>query len=203
MKYNDLLNKEDYQIIQVFEFTKDSFVCSICAEIKTLSECYVLPKRGVKTRCKECHNFNRKCDHYKNPQYSIDKNNEWLKNNKEKRRLFINDYMNTRNKTDILFNLICKIRGRTKSAFRTNNWKKQDSITEALGCSPKELRDHLVSKFTEKMTEQDILNGNIHIDHIIPLSSAKTPEDLYKLTHYTNLQPLWAIDNLKKGNRIK
>ena len=41
-----------------------------------------------------------------------------------------------------------------------------------------------------------------HIDHIIPLDSAKTPKALERLMHYTNLRPLWATENIKKGNRI-
>ena len=56
-------------------------------------------------------------------------------------------------------------------------------------------------KFTEGMS-LDIMGRDIHIDHIIPLSSAKTEEEVYRLCHYTNLQPLWAEENLKKGNRI-
>ena len=44
--------------------------------------------------------------------------------------------------------------------------------------------------------------GKWHIDHIIPLSSANSEDDIYKLCHYTNLQPLWAEDNLKKSNKI-
>ena len=44
--------------------------------------------------------------------------------------------------------------------------------------------------------------GAWHIDHIIPTCTAKTEEDLIRLNHYTNLQPLWAEENLKKGSKL-
>jgi hypothetical protein len=44
--------------------------------------------------------------------------------------------------------------------------------------------------------------GKWHMDHIYPLSLAKTTEEIEKLCHYTNLQPLWAVDNIRKGNKI-
>ena len=44
--------------------------------------------------------------------------------------------------------------------------------------------------------------GKWHIDHIIPLSSAANEEELYKLCHFTNLQPMWATDNIRKGSKI-
>jgi len=44
--------------------------------------------------------------------------------------------------------------------------------------------------------------GKWHIDHIVPVSSAKTEQDIIKLNHYTNLRPMWASDNIKKSNKM-
>ena len=41
-----------------------------------------------------------------------------------------------------------------------------------------------------------------HIDHHTPLASTKTYEDIVRLMHYTNLQPLWSKENIRKGNKI-
>jgi hypothetical protein len=78
--------------------------------------------------------------------------------------------------------------------------KKTQTTFEIIGCTPQELKEHLEKQFVDGMGWENRCEW--HIDHIIPLSSAKTEEELYQLCHYTNLQPLWAIDNLKKSNNI-
>jgi hypothetical protein len=79
---------------------------------------------------------------------------------------------------------------------------KSHRTFEIIGCTPIELVEHLEQKFVSGMCWDNHGKHGWHIDHIIPLSSAKNKEELYRLCHYTNLQPLWAIDNIKKNNKI-
>jgi hypothetical protein len=82
-------------------------------------------------------------------------------------------------------------------AVRNN--QKAGSAVKDLGCSVDELKLYLSSKFADHMSWDNY--GEWHIDHIVPLSSfdLTNREELLKACHYTNLQPLWAKDNLKKG----
>jgi hypothetical protein len=59
---------------------------------------------------------------------------------------------------------------------------------------------HLESKFVDGMSWDN--RSRWHIDHIMPLASAKTEEELVALCHYTNLQPLWAAENLRKSDKL-
>jgi len=77
---------------------------------------------------------------------------------------------------------------------------KNSKTYDILGCTPQELKEHLEKQFVEGMTWEN--RGEWHIDHIIPLSSAKNEDEVYRLCHFTNLQPLWALDNLKKSNKL-
>lgn len=96
--------------------------------------------------------------------------------------------------------LFHNIRKRTKMYLRTKNWQKNSSISKMVGCSPLELKVHLENQFTEGMTWENY--GKWQIDHIYPISKAANPEALSKITHFSNLQPLWKNDNLRKGNRV-
>lgn len=71
---------------------------------------------------------------------------------------------------------------------------------DVIGCSVSEFRAHIERQFLPGMTWE---NRRLwHIDHIVPLSSAATPEDVLALTHHTNLRPLWAVENLRKSDKI-
>lgn len=102
-------------------------------------------------------------------------------------------------KTDILFKLSHTIRTSINKSLN-GKFIKSKRTFEILGCSLIEFKVYLEFKFDEKMTWEN--HGEYwHIDHIIPISWAKSEEDVYKLNHYSNLQPLNAIDNLSKNNR--
>ena len=106
-----------------------------------------------------------------------------------------------RRKNENLYGLVNDVRYRIWFYLKKNNITKKNRTFQIVGCSPQELKEHLENKFVSGMSWEN--RTEWHIDHIIPLSSAKTEEELYKLCHYTNLQPLWAEENLKKSNKIK
>jgi len=103
-------------------------------------------------------------------------------------------------KHDYLFLIKEKIRKRIRKILKQKKIIKINDTKEILGCSFEFARNYLESKFKNGMTWNN--HGKWHIDHIIPLASAKTEKEIYRLCHYTNLQPLWAKDNLSKGAKI-
>lgn len=100
---------------------------------------------------------------------------------------------------DPVYKLKHLMRRRLRTSLSARKWTKNRGLKLYLGCSMEELKFHIESQFKEGMTWDN--HGKWHIDHIIPLASAKTEEEVYNLCHYTNLQPLWAKDNLRKGIR--
>jgi hypothetical protein len=112
-----------------------------------------------------------------------------------------NMYKKKRRETDINYKLVENLRSRIRQAIRIKGINKSKKSIEIIGCSPNELRFHLEKQFTDGMNWDNYSFRGWHIDHIIPLTSAKNEEELIKLCNYTNLQPLWAKDNLSKGGR--
>jgi hypothetical protein len=136
--------------------------------------------------------------HIDNRDKMIAKARTWKIENREKSITWSRVYMRRRRAIDPMFKLVGNLRTRTSAFFRLDG--KSRRTMELLGCSKEALVQHLVFQFQPGMTIQNY--GKWHIDHIIPLVSAKTKEEAEALCHYTNLQPLWALDNLRKGDRV-
>jgi len=130
-------------------------------------------------------------DRVKNIKLNWKKNNpDKIKDNQRKQR--------KKPKTKMSNN----VRKRLSQYLKLNNISKKNKTFEIIGCTPEFLKEHIQSQFKDNMSWENYGYYGWHIDHKIPLSSAKTEEELYKLCHYTNLQPLWVEENLKKGNKI-
>lgn len=112
-------------------------------------------------------------------------------------------YLKLRYMNNIQYNMAYKLRKRLRSGIRKMFKLNKISMVGNLGCSLEELKKYLESKFTKDMSWKDLLEGKIHIDHIKPLSKfdLTKEEEQRKAIHYSNLQPLWAKDNLSKGNK--
>jgi hypothetical protein len=141
----------------------------------------------------------RKQKHYNdNKETILLKTKEYRSKNKEKR----NKHEQNKRKNDPIYTLKCNLRSRTSSYLSKRLITKNNKTFEIVGCTPQELKDYLEKQFKEGMTWENYGFYGWHIDHIIPLASAETEEELLKLFHYTNLQPLWAEENLLKSNKI-
>jgi hypothetical protein len=193
--------------------------CKACLQILPLNNFTKAPHdpNKKKGKCRACisaynisYNAKNKNDlnSKKRTKYFLerDKNLAMMKrykqNNKEKVKEYTRDYYRNRKRTDLDFKLRCALRVRLNEAI--NNSKKQGSSVRDLGCSVQELKEHLEKQFQEGMTWENWSVHGWHIDHIIPLASfdLTDKEQFLKACHYTNLQPLWAKDNISKKDKI-
>ena len=131
---------------------------------------------------------------------NLDKIKKYQKNYREKNSSKFNEYAKNKRNTDPIFKLSCNVRNRIREFLLLKNISKKNKTFDLIGVTPLFLKEYLESKFTNNMSWDNY--GEWHIDHIIPLSSANTEEEIYELCHYTNLQPLWAKDNLVKSNKL-
>ena len=154
------------------------------------------------TRCKDCEREGRILYYNKNKQHLLDLSKQYFHNHKTHYLVIRRKYSAIKRATDINFRLAKNIRRRMLYAIR-NNTKYAHSI-ELLGCNIKELKTYLETKFQPKMTWNNYGYYGWHIDHIIPCSwfDLTDPIEQKQCFHYTNLQPMWAIDNFKKNDTI-
>lgn len=153
---------------------------------------YEANKEKVLAQCKQY-----RLDH-------IDKRTAYVKANKEKLTIQAKvwrdenrDYHKKRCAEDPLYKFVQALRGHSSRAFKRIGQSKPIKTLHLLGCSWEEAKERFESLFQPGMTWSN--HGEWHIDHIVPLASATTIDEAKALNHISNLQPLWAVDNLIKG----
>ena len=111
---------------------------------------------------------------------------------------------NKERKLDSNYKFSENIRSLTAMSFKRAkiNSKKNKRTEEILGCTLDFFRKYILSKCPEGTKLDDFGRYGYHIDHIIPISLASSEEEILKLSHYSNLQPLWWRDNIIKRNKI-
>jgi hypothetical protein len=126
-------------------------------------------------------------------------------NNRETYRIKSNQWDKERRIKDSNYRIACNLRSRLSKALK--GIVKRSSAINDLGCSLEDFRKYLESKFEPGMNWENYGHGidKWNIDHIEPLSKADLSDiNVQKrLSHYSNLKPMWHIDNLKKGNRYE
>lgn len=130
-----------------------------------------------------------------NPEYK----SQYYTGNKDKFQQYDKLGKRRRRLTDPKYKLMDSLRARLYSVL---GGSRSRHTLDVLGCSSDELKQHLERQFESWMTWENmggrhILGPNItwDIDHITPISSAQTEEDVYRLSHYTNLRPLCSYNN--------
>lgn len=184
----------------------DTKICKKCGIEKNICEFNkdkYNKKDGLRYRCKECTKEDYKNFYYKNRGCEIERQVNYQNNNKKTVNLKRNQRHNVKYNNDLLYRLKLNLRNRVKLFLKSKNFNsKLNETFQIVGCSPDDLKKYIESKFIEGMTWNNYSHDGWHIDHIVPLSSAETKEDAIKLCHYSNLQPLWSVDNYKKGKKI-
>lgn len=135
-----------------------------------------------------------------NKEQCTERTKLWVKNNIDKRRVIVKRYKQKKRIESPAYILATRLASNIRLALKRISVVKKGKTVDALGCTYEEFRKHIEKQFTEGMSWERL--SEIHIDHIIPAITANTEEEVIKLFHFTNLRPLWAVDNLRKSDKI-
>lgn len=152
-------------------------------------ERYAANKEKIKARNKNWRLANR--------EKHASRSKEWAKNNKQIVRASNRNWDCKQVETNPLYKAKKKLRSAINSAFKRIKQNKPSNTQILLGCTWEEAKAHFELLFQEGMSWEN--HGKWHIDHIRPVASFNEDE-LHLMNHITNLQPLWAKDNLQKSD---
>ncbi len=219
-KQRDKINKDKLSNIK-----NNIKICTICQQEFPANHEYFHKsssgKYGLHAKCKRClrqkyletrdHRLKKAREYYPKNKERIQKTvKQWRIDNKEKdlvnRKRYrqkhksqITKYARDKRKNDIEYRLVGNLRCRMR--FSLKGCPKDTTTMKLVGCNSKELKEHLESQFIEGMNWNNY--GEWHVDHIKPCAAfdLSDPIQQKECFNYTNLQPLWAKDNIRKSDK--
>ena len=174
---------------------------------KYMKQYYLHNKEKMNEQRRKNHLINKERDkeyrkeyYQKNKKTIQKKSREYRLNNKESYLKWLSIWQKEKLKTDPNFKIKRNLRKRIWNVLKG---KKIKTTLELIGCSVEELWNYLEKQFKPGMTRENY--GLWHVDHIKPCASfdLTKPEEQIKCFHYTNLQPLWAAENLSQGAKYE
>ena len=173
-------------------------ICKNCGIEKELDEFHIQTKSkdGHRNVCKKCRKNETKIYYTRHKKAYNIMSAKWNRDNKTRRREICK-----RHKQKPYIRFKEAIRHRIYMFMKSKSVKKNNKTFNIVGLDPEKLRFYIEKQFVDNMSWENY--GKWHVDHKIPLSSARNKEEINKLCYYTNLQPMWLLDNLKKGKKYK
>lgn len=138
--------------------------------------------------------------HPEDLEHRRDQNRKWGTQNSKKVSVAKRERQRTKKRDDPLYILGHRARRNLRKALASCGTHKTHTTSATLGCSWAYFRDYITELFLPGMSWNN--RDQWHLDHIVPQALAKTEQDVRDLNHYTNLRPLWAADNLIKGDSL-
>lgn len=193
-------------------------VCSKCKIIKHIDNFskHKNAKDKLQSNCKQCIAETSKQWKINNPEKNKESHKKTFKKyyipkeklpediRKQKLKEYQNEWKKQKQKNPLV-KLHNSIMNSVWKSFQKNHFPKKQRTLEIIGLNSwEEFKKYIESQFTEGMSWENYGNKKEcwSIDHIIPKSSATTLDEIYKLNYYTNLRPMWHIENIKKSNKI-
>lgn len=174
-------------------------ICFRCKKEKPISDYAFRKERNAyRGTCKKCQNEMSK-------RYRKKHKDTWKKyyKNNYKHRLELNEkYRLKRKENDNVYKFSLQIRNLVRISFNKKKFIKNNNCKSIIGCDFDYFYNYLLKTFKDNYGYEWDKKEPVHIDHIIPLATAKTEEEVIKLCHYTNLQLLKPKDNLAKSNKL-
>ncbi len=173
-------------------------ICNTCGVNKerTLFSAFKRNKEGLQAQCKSC------CASYyqANKAKLSEKAATYRQANKADTSKRMAAYTRIRRATDPVFAMRARVSSLIGFHLRRGGYTKKSRSHEILGCDWEFFKSHIERQFLDGMTWGNRCEWEL--DHVVPMATAKTEEDVIALNHHTNLRPLWIDLNRAKGAQI-